>query len=266
VKTTFWIALGMHLGLGSLHAQWTVYDPAVQTQLVVNSATEVAKFVQMINNQVSQIRTLTDQLNEVRNYITLFGDPKQVALPTAAALVGELRLPEPGTSLTQLQTAASGVDALTYQGAGLFAAVGTEFVTPGGQRVPRNASDYLPQSVLQKATDNFLSVSDSTAARRRALKEQIARTAEGLKVAATDAEVQKLAGILTGLSAALVSTEAEFHQAAASALVQDVANRNDERRQKKADLERQRAEFSEAVSAYAHTFRLTADPVAFPTH
>ena len=56
--------LVLHLGLAPLHAQWTVYDPAVQSQLAINSATEVAKFVQLINNQVSQIRTLTGPLEE----------------------------------------------------------------------------------------------------------------------------------------------------------------------------------------------------------
>ena len=100
---------------------------------------------------------------------------------------------------------------------------------------------------------------------RVALKQEIALTTEALKVAATDAEVQKLTGVLIGLSAALASTQAELSQATSSALIQDVANRNDDRRQKKADQERQHAEFSEAVSTYGKTFRLMAAPTPFPT-
>ena len=44
----FWLAL-------PTHAQWTVYDPAVHRQMIVGTGQEVAKFVEMINNQVKQI-------------------------------------------------------------------------------------------------------------------------------------------------------------------------------------------------------------------
>lgn len=36
----------------SARAQWIVYDPANTVQSVINTAQEIAKFVQMINNQV----------------------------------------------------------------------------------------------------------------------------------------------------------------------------------------------------------------------
>ena len=45
----------------SARAQWIVCDPANTVQSVINTAQEIAKFVQMINNQVQQIQTLADQ-------------------------------------------------------------------------------------------------------------------------------------------------------------------------------------------------------------
>ena len=81
----------------------------------------------------------------------------------------------------------------------------------------------------------------------------------------TDAEVQKLTGVLTGLSAALDSTDHEVNQATASALVQDIANRADEKRQTEAKKEQQHAEFTEAVDKYSKTFRLMNAPVKFTT-
>jgi hypothetical protein len=53
--------------------------------------------------------------------------------------------------------------------------------------------------------------------------------------------------------------------ATASALVQDVANRNEAQRQIEAKKEQQHAEFSEAVQKYGQTFRLVNAPTAFPT-
>ena len=118
---------------------------------------------------------------------------------------------------------------------------------------------------MQKTTDNYLSVSTDAAARRVALKNQIAATTEQLKSATTDAEVQKLQGVLIGLTAALNNTDYEINQATTSALVQDIANRNDAQRQIEAKKEQQHAEFTEAVQKYGQTFRLMNAPTAFPT-
>ena len=59
----------------SARAQWIVFDPTMNVQSILNTAQEIAKFVEVINNQVQQIQTLTDQLNEFKHYESLFGDP-----------------------------------------------------------------------------------------------------------------------------------------------------------------------------------------------
>lgn len=112
---------------------------------------------------------------------------------------------------------------------------------------------------------NYLSVASDATARRVALKNQIAATTEQLKGATTDAEVQKLQGVLLGLSAALNNTDYEVNQATTAALVQDIANRNDAQRQIEAQKQQQNAEFTEAIQKYGQTFRLMNAPTAFPT-
>ena len=118
---------------------------------------------------------------------------------------------------------------------------------------------------MQKTTDNYSSVSTDATARRVALKQEIAATTEQLKSATTDVEIQKLTGVLIGLSSALNNTDYEINQATASAVVQDIANRNDTQRQVEADKQQQHAEFTEAVQRYGQTFRLMNAPTAFPT-
>lgn len=249
----------------SARAQWVVYDPANTVQSVINTAQEIAKFVEMINNQVQQIQTLTDQLDEFKHYKELFGDPNAVALTTVQPLVNDLRKTELGQTLTELESAVDAGDAMVYTANGLFTSIGTTFNTPNGATVARREAPYLPVAAVQKTTDNFLSVSTDATARRIALKEEIARTTTALKSATTDAEVQKLTGVLIGLSSALNNTDYEINQATASALVQDVANRNEVQRQIEAKKEQQHAEFTEAVQQYGQTFRLMNAPTAFPT-
>jgi hypothetical protein len=55
------------------------------------------------------------------------------------------------------------------------------------------------------------------------------------------------------------------NQAASSAMVQDIQNRNDQQKQQQALTEQQNAEFEEATSNYVATFQLLAAPVQFPT-
>jgi len=246
-------------------AQWVVYDPSAMIQGIVNTAQEVAKYVEMIDNQVQQIQSLTDQLNEFRHYEDLFGDPKSVLLSMVKPLTDDLRKTELGQTLTTLENTVNADQAMLYNASGLFQRIGTTFTTPDGNTVTRLEATYLPVAAVQKTTDNYLSVSTDATIRRISLKDEIAATTDQLKTATTDAEVQKLTGVLIGLSSALNNTDYEINQATASALVQDVANRNDAQRQVEAKKEQQHAEFTEALQKYGQTFRLMNAPTAFPT-
>ncbi len=260
------IALTTIVGLTITSARaFTVYDPTVHASIILQTSQEIAKFVQMINNQVQQIRTLTDQLDEFKHYKELVGDPKVVVLTTVQPLVTDLRKTEVGETLTALAGALDAGEAMLYNANGLFSSIGTTFNTPNGATITRREAPYLPVAAVQKTTDNYLAVAADASARRIALKEEIARTTEALKSAPTDAEVQKLQGVLTGLSAALNNTEFEISQATTAALVQDIANRNEIQRQNEAKKEQQHAEFTEAVQKYGQTFRLMNAPTAFPT-
>jgi len=242
----------------SARAQWIVYDPAMNAQQIIDTAQQIAK-------QVEQIQMLTSQLNEFKNYESLFGNPSQVALSMVAPLTADLQSLEPGLNLENLLTIADGNYALTYNGSGIYATVGASFQTPGGQTVQRPADQFKPFAAINRTADNFVAVADDAAARRTTIKNQIAQTIEQLKNATTDAEVQKLQGILTSQNADLASTDAEVNQAVGSALVQDIQNRNDEQKQQKALSEQQSAEFHEAIGNYAAKFQLLNEPTVFPT-
>src|SRR6266498_5104580 len=73
----------------SARAQWVVYDPTLHTQSILNTAQEIAKYIEMINNQVQQIQSLADQLSEFKHYEELFGDPKAV-VPRRSSRSGQV--------------------------------------------------------------------------------------------------------------------------------------------------------------------------------
>jgi P-type conjugative transfer protein TrbJ len=127
----------------SARAQWIVFDPTMNVQSILNTAQEVAKFVEMINNQAHQIQTLTDQLNEFKHYESLFGDPKAVLLTTVQPLVNDLRKTELGQTLTALEGAVDAGEAMLYNANGLFTITSTTFPTPTEKR----SADALASSI-----------------------------------------------------------------------------------------------------------------------
>ena len=249
----------------SARAQWVVFDPTVNIEQILSEAENLAEYAIMIDNEVEQIQTLGDQLSEFKNYESLFGNPSQVALPMVSALDSDLQNIEPGQNLENLVANADGNYALTYNDSGIYATVGASFQTPGGQTIQRPADQYKPFAAINNAANNYVTVADNAGQRRATIKDQIAQTTQQLQNATTDAEVQKLHGVLTSLNADLASTDDEVNQAAASAQVQDIQNRNDQQKQIQALTEQQNAEFAESVSNYTAKFQLLNAPTVFPT-
>ena len=258
------IAVALPLAF-SARAQWVVYDPTMNIEQILDEAENIAEYVQMIDNQVQQITTLGNQLSEFKNYESLFGNPSQVVLSMVAPLESDLQNLEPVQSLENLVSSADGSAALTFNDAGIFATVGASFQTPGGQTIQRPADQYKPFAAVINSASNYVAVADNAAQRRATIKDEIAQTTQQLQNATTDAEVQKLHGVLTSLNSDLASTDDEVNQAASAAMVQDIQNRNDQQKQILALTEQQNAEFTEAVSNYTAKFQLLNAPTTFPS-
>lgn len=250
---------------GTTAGALTVYDPNVHSSILIQTTKELASFAEMIRHQVSQIQTLTDQLAEFRHYEELFGDPAAVVLPMTGPVVDDLRQSELGQSVGAVIAVSEGAQALVYNAGGLYHTVGATFQTPKGEEVARSTNTFRPFAAINAATANFEAVTVNVAARRVALKGEIARTLEQLRGADNAAEVAKLTGVLGGLEAALQGTGQEADQALATVLIQDIENRNDQVKQSQALKEEQSAAFSEAVGNFGRTFGLVNSPTRFPS-
>ena len=147
---------------------------------------------------------------------------------------------------------------------GLYHNVGQTFTTPSGQQVTRDTNYYRPNAAIDGAAQNYTNVYADVQQRRAALKAQIAATTQKLQSSTTDAETQKLQGVLTGLNGALAATDKEADQAVGLTLVQQAANQNDKDKQVKAESEEQQAEFSESLQNYGTTFKLSTEAANFP--
>jgi hypothetical protein len=245
-------------------AQYIVYDPTMNVQQILDEAESIAKYVEMVNNQVQEIQQLTAQLQQLQQYNKAFGDPSLIVNVTGAnALVLDLQQPSVGQLISALELNSDGVGALTYNGNGLYYQIGATFTSPSGNQIQRNTNDYRPYDGVNKTTQNYTNVTSSALQRRQALKANIASTTEALQAATTASEVQKLTGVLIGQNAALAATDKEIDQAGTLSMVQDIENRNDVEKQATARSEEQKAEMVETFGNYRTNFTLISQPPLF---
>lgn len=249
-----------------VRAQLVVTDPVAHTLTRIDHAQDLAKYIEMINNQVTQINTLTQQLQQIQAYVKAFGNPEQLLnIVGANQLIGSLQQSGIGQTIGQLQRTANGIEALRYNGNGLYTSLGQTFTTPGGVQVPRLDQLYRKYGAIQQDSRNFQSVTDDVLRRRENLRNNIASTTTKLQASTTDAETQKLTGVLVGYNAELATVDHEIDNATGQVVTQDAENRADRERQEEARREERQAQIEESIQRYGEVFRLENTPPQFPT-
>ena len=247
------------------NAQVVVIDPTAIAHNQANHVVDLAKYVEMVNNQIRQINTMTQELQQVTAYVKAFGDPsKLLNIVGANQLIGSLQQTGVGQTLTQLQRSANGLQALQYNGNGLYQSLAQTFTTPSGAQVPRLEDLYRKYGAIQDDSRNFQSVTTDVLARRANLRNQIASTTTQLQAATTDAETQKLTGVLVGYNAELATVDHEIDNAAGQVLTQDAENRADKERDDQARREERQAQTEESFRRYGEVFQLETTPPTFP--
>jgi hypothetical protein len=246
-------------------AQYVVTNPVSDVLAEVMHLEDIAKWVESINNQVQQIQTLTAQLQQVQAYVKAFGDPEQLlSIVGADELMASLQQSGVGQTIGELQQLADGTQALAYDANGIYQSLGSTFTTPNGVKLPRAEELYRKFGAIQDSSRNFQAVTDDVLTRRESLRQQIGTTTEQLQASTTDAETQKLTGVLVGYTAELEAVDREIDQAAAQVATQDIENRADTERQNEARREERRAQMEEGFRRSSEAFQLDTSAPAFP--
>jgi len=230
-----------------LQAQWQVTDPGAYAISKTNHLAELTQFLEMVSNQVEQITTLKDQLDQVTTYVDRFGDPDALKdIIGVDEFLDSITRDGVGKAIEDLRAIADGEEAIAYTASGLYREVSEE--TEGKVKVARDTGDYKKFAAVHEASANYRRVHEDVQERRTELKESIADTTTALENSTTDAETQKLTGVLVAQSAQLESIDRELNAAAYQAILQDIENRNDEARQSQAALENHAADREDAFT------------------
>ena len=242
-------AAALHTGWSvRAHAQYVVYDPANHLQAVEDQAVNLAKYVQMVDNQVQQIDNAVNTLNTLNSYVEKFGDPSKITQLVGLNPALKDLIHEGGQTLSSVNQLADSTHALEYDGKGLYQSV--QRVTAGGVPIPRLQVAYKPVDAVNQLVDNYQSVQDDAKTRLASIKQGISRTLDQLKTAATDAEVQKLSAVLQAQTTALSALQFEVGNAGQQVLVQTQQNQNIRQRDARAQAEESAAMFGEEMKKF----------------
>ena len=248
-RRIFITATALSLVLTNLGAQVVVVDPTAIAHSQANHIVDLAKYVEMVNNQLKQITTMTQELQQVTAYVKAFGDPsKLLNIAGANQLISGLQQSGVGQTLGALRQTASGIQSLQNNTNGLYQTITNTSLS--GIGVPRAVDTYKPFSALENTSSNYTSVYDDAMRRRTDLKRQMSATVEQLQASTTDAETQKLHGVLTGQAAQLHAVDQEIVNATSETVAQDIANRNDEEKQQQAHNEEIAADRHDALTKF----------------
>lgn len=228
-----------------LHAQVIVEDPIAIAQDALNQAVNLAKYVEMVNNQVQQLDTMRQELEQVTAYTQAFGDPASLVEITGANhLIDSTRNFQSGSSLGELRQMASGEASISYTGDGLYTPVAPLRI--GGSNVGRDPALYRKYGAVESAATNYTDAYATSRQKAEAARSNLADMTTALQSATTDAEVQKLKGAIAAQSAELEALQHEVANAASHVLVQDAENRNAEEKRQEAQAEADIADWSDA--------------------
>ena len=206
-----------------------VFDPSVFGQ--------VAKELVIAQQQLDQALLLVDRMGDPASFTSLSG---------ARGLLNGLAEQGVGQSLGELRATFSGLDGIRFDNQGLYRLVTEQIVSASGDLSLRLAQDYGKFDAINKATANYRIVREDTEIRRRQGLQDLRITSAQMQAATTDAEVQKSQALISAQATMLNATDRERDDAFHNAMIQDLENRNDERKQAQAREEDSTADFQSA--------------------
>lgn len=244
------VAVASGVGLvGPVRAQWAVFDAANLNQSVANYAKmveQIARQGEQIANQVRQIQQMEERLKRMGN----MADFKSVAgLPDLRL---DLNLPTRIRVWASQAANGRGVFGDTRDGA--YVAISSEFPDFDGGTVTRMPEPYEAAGQAVAKVDEFKEVQADVYTRREQLKAAIGKTTDALQAAETEAEVNKLKGVLNAQYSQLAALDSEVALSAAEIQVRVAESNVMDKAQAAADAEARTKLAKEEATKVAKTF------------
>jgi hypothetical protein len=244
------VLIALLLIVGSVRATMIVYDPVATVQNVVQQVIDrvvqaaqhvedMAKYVQMIENQTQQIAQLTTMINQNVQQLERLGDPATyVNMLSLNTILGEIQRTASGvgTTIAEFQQTANGIMALKNTANGLYQDL-SQLKDQFGHPVQFQPGMFSKFSVVQNMYQSFGNEMAQTNQALGSLLQQKQQILQQLNAASSLIETEKLKAQLQAVEASIGSATARLNMYSQKIMVQNAANQNDAARVQEAQRE-----------------------------
>ncbi len=256
----------MLLMAAPLSAQWIVNDPANTAVNTAIQANQEAQHIEILRQWASQLDSLNRQIRQLEDALAVqrrirdvMGDPTAAGTQLNLRDLGATDLARSyGETLGAVHRLADAAASLQRTADGIYRQIDDR--TALGREFPRQETLYRRYAAVERQADNLASVQEATGQRALDLQAELAATLEQLRLAATQAEVDKLNTKVAALNGQLAHLDAQRRDEADKLRAQQILNENQAEKERQDLLEKQVAEERQSVAevnAWQQSLRLT---------
>jgi putative ubiquitin-RnfH superfamily antitoxin RatB of RatAB toxin-antitoxin module len=261
-------------GSYSAHAMISVYDAINTAENIVQQvvdrvvqaaqhAEDMAKYVQMIENQTQQIAQLTTMISQNVQQLERLGNPQtyinMLSLNTILADI-QRTMNGVGTTMAEFQQTANGVMALKNTANGLYQDL-SQLKDQFGNPIQFQANGFTKFGVVQNMYQSFSTEMTRTNQALANLLQQKQQILQQLNAASSLIETEKLKSQLQAVEANISGATARLGVYSQKILVQNAVNQNDAARVQEAQRQQwQQQALADDLAMQAAAQKLLAPP------
>jgi septal ring factor EnvC (AmiA/AmiB activator) len=271
-----WLAaIVVLLTIHSVRATMIVYDPIATVQNVVQQVTDrvvqaaqhaedMAKYVQMLENQTQQIAQLTNMISQNVQTLERLGNPatyvNMLSLNTILADI-QRTMNGVGTTVAGFQQTANGFMALKNTANGLYQDL-SQLKDQFGNPIQFQSNNFTKFGMVQNMYQSFNTEMTQANQALASLLQQKQQILQQLNSASSLIETEKLKSQLQAVEANISNATARLNMYSQKIVVQHAANQNDAARLQEA----QREQWQQQALADDQAMQAAAQKILAPTY
>ena len=233
-----------------VHAMISVYDAINTVENVVQQvvdrvvqaaqhAEDMAKYVQMIENQTQQIAQMTTMISQNVQTLERLGNPQTyINMLSLDTILGDIQrtMNGVGTTVAGFQQTANGFMALKYTASGLYQDV-SQLKDQFGNPIQFQSNNFTRFAMVQNMYQSFNTEMTQANQALASLLQQKQQILQQLNSASSLIETEKLKSQLQAVEANINNATARLNMYSEKIMVQHAANQNDAARVQEAQRE-----------------------------
>jgi uncharacterized protein YoxC len=271
-----WLAaIVVLLTIHSVRATMIVYDPIATVQNVVQQVTDrvvqaaqhaedMAKYVQMLENQTQQIAQLTNMISQNVQTLERLGNPatyvNMLSLNTILADI-QRTMNGVGTTVAGFQQTANGFMALKNTANGLYQDL-SQLKDQFGNPIQFQSNNFTKFGMVQNMYQSFNTEMTQANQALASLLQQKQQILQQLNSASSLIETEKLKSQVQAVEANISNATARLNMYSQKIVVQHAANQNDAARLQEA----QREQWQQQALADDQAMQAAAQKILAPTY